>query len=190
MKYFISGHRNITDNEFNDIYIPLLDNALLDKNASFVVGDYDGVDAMAQIYLIGKTNKVSVYHIGKHPMNNLNGWDTIGMFNDDIDRDSTMTRDSEEDIAWIRNPGDMTGTEQNIVRRNKKYYFITYQGQRKDNDSSISIWHKVIDISPMDYREILLNSEKRNKDSYYLDFYILNSQEININDYLKYKNKL
>jgi hypothetical protein len=53
------------------------------------------------------------------PMNNNGNWKTKGGYTDDIDRDSAMTRESDEDIAWIRKPGDLSGTEQNIIRRNE-----------------------------------------------------------------------
>lgn len=69
-----------------------------------------------------------------------------------------------------------------------KYYFITYQGQRRDNDPSISIWQDVIDISPMEFLDELLKDENSpDTKSYYNDFYILNTCEISRKDYYKYK---
>ena len=53
--YFISGHRDITEEEFNINYKPLIDKAL-SEDSSFIVGDYEGVDHMTQQYLFGKTN--------------------------------------------------------------------------------------------------------------------------------------
>jgi len=90
-----------------------------DPNASFVVGDYDGVDIMAQHFLKGKINdkQLTVYHMFDKPMNIDGDWETKGGFKDDIHRDSTMTVNSDIDIFWIRNWGDNSGTEQNILRR-------------------------------------------------------------------------
>lgn len=49
MIYFISGHRNITEEEFKKYYVPAIYSAYYnDSNfESFVVGDYEGVDKMA-----------------------------------------------------------------------------------------------------------------------------------------------
>ena len=41
MIYFISGHRDLTIEEFKKHYIPKIDEVCaFDKNAKFVVGDY------------------------------------------------------------------------------------------------------------------------------------------------------
>ena len=119
MKYFISGHRNITDDEFMYHYSQKILEALRDPNAEFVVGDYDGVDTIAQHFLIGKTTKLTVYHMHKRPMNNVGDWETMGGYNSDIHRDSVMTAASDVDIAWIRHWGLNSGTEQNVLRRAK-----------------------------------------------------------------------
>ena len=43
MIYFISGHRDLTIEEFKKHYIPKIDEVCaFDKNAKFVVGDYWG----------------------------------------------------------------------------------------------------------------------------------------------------
>jgi len=128
MIYFISGHRNITEHEFKLHYIPLIENALRDPNHSFVIGDCNGVDAMAQQYLINKTKNVTVYHMFDSPRNNCD-WPTKGGFKDDIERDTAMTLNSNVDIAWIRTWGKNSGTEQNVLRR----------GQVKDVDKVIEL---------------------------------------------------
>jgi len=117
MIYFISGHRNITDDEFMTHYSSKINEALRDPNASFVVGECDGVDSKAQKFLIGKTENLIVYHIGNEPVNNIGNWKTKGGYNNHIERDSAMTKDSDIDIFWIRNWGENSGTEQNILRR-------------------------------------------------------------------------
>ena len=53
--YFISGHRNITEKEFKENYGGVLFDASLDNHTTFVVGDYYGVDIMAQNYLVDIT---------------------------------------------------------------------------------------------------------------------------------------
>lgn len=117
MVYFISGHRNITMEEFNKFYVNKIITALEDPNTEFVVGDYDGVDTIAQQYLVGKTDKVTVYHMGDEPMNNVGNYKRVPGYTGDIERDSAMTLESDKDIAWVREIGANTGTEQNIIRR-------------------------------------------------------------------------
>jgi len=119
--YFISGHLNLTKKEFEEHYIPKIDEALLDENASFIMGDCKGGDTMAQEYLHNKTDKVTVYHMCKKPSNNIGNYKTIGGFQTDNSRDSQMTNDSTHDIAWCREgrEGDKSGTGRNLVRREK-----------------------------------------------------------------------
>lgn len=57
---FVSGHTDLTEGEFTDIYVPLLDTALADGH-SFLMGDASGVDTQALNYLLSDTVQ------GKHP---------------------------------------------------------------------------------------------------------------------------
>ena len=114
--YFIGGHRNITMDEFNKYYIPQIEDAI-NNGGKFVVGDYIGVDIIAQNYLKNRNIKdVTVYHMFDKPMNNA-GYKTIGGFTTDEDRDRAMTLISDVDIAWVRNEKEFSGTQQNIDRR-------------------------------------------------------------------------
>lgn len=120
--FFISGHRDITNEEFNKLYIPKILNAINEYNAYFIMGDYEGVDIMAQNFLINEigydVDKICVYHIGLFPMNiNENIKNIKPYFLNDIHRDSTMTKESDEDIAFIREGKNNSGTAQNILRR-------------------------------------------------------------------------
>jgi hypothetical protein len=121
MIYFISGHRDITEKEFKKYYISKMDQVLKeDKDAKFVVGDYEGVDIMAQEYLVssGYLDRVTVYHMFTAPRNIASpDLKTSGGYVDDIDRDSAMTRDSDFDIAFYRPVKGDSGTFQNIRRR-------------------------------------------------------------------------
>lgn len=115
--YFISGHLDLTDQEFLDHYKVKIDQAL-DENGSFVVGDARGADSIAQKYLSVKTNKVTVYHMFESPRNNF-GFPTRGGFNSDSLRDKQMTLDSDIDICWIRKGREHSGTARNKLRREK-----------------------------------------------------------------------
>ncbi len=123
MIYFISGHRDITREEFKKYYEPKIQKVLkYDKDAKFVVGDYQGVDIMAQEYIVslGFLNRITVYHMFDKPRNLADPYiQRSGGYKDDIDRDSAMTRDSDFDIAFVREGKVNSGTEQNIMRRVK-----------------------------------------------------------------------
>lgn len=131
MKYFISGHRDLTIHEFRQHYAQKISNAVMrDHECGFVVGDYHGADEMAQEYLHNlKANyphiSVTVYHMGERPMHNLYNFSTFADFKNDHERDSAMTIDSDEDIAWVREGKETSGTAQNIVRRKVKNILIT-----------------------------------------------------------------
>ena len=123
--YFISGHRAITNEEFEFNYVPLLELALNNTpNARFVVGDYYGVDIMAQNYLVDVLNvdpgRITVYHMFETPRNiNPKIKNTVGGFQNDDDRDAAMTENSFEDIALVRDENVLSGTAKNILRRYK-----------------------------------------------------------------------
>lgn len=113
--HFVSGHLNLTEAEFQQHYQPALDYALANGDA-FVVGDARGADAMAQTYLHGKTEAVTVYHMFLSPRYNP-GFKTIGGFKTDDSRDTQMTQDSDGDIAWVRPGRENSGTQKNLNRR-------------------------------------------------------------------------
>jgi hypothetical protein len=112
---FVSGHLDLTPAEFDAHYRPALDEALA-RGDSFVVGDARGTDTMTQNYLLGKTTAVVVYHMITSPRNNV-GFGTIAGFTSDEERDTQMTADSDQDIAWVRPGRKKSGTQKNIDRR-------------------------------------------------------------------------
>lgn len=121
--YFISGHRDISETEF-EIYKKKIEE-ILEKNpdALFVIGDYHGVDIMAQNFLLDdleiEPSRITVYHMSDSPRNiNPKITNIIGGFNDDEERDAAMTSVSAYDIAFVRNHTILSGTAQNILRRN------------------------------------------------------------------------
>jgi len=121
--YFISGHGDVSEAEFLISYGKAID-AVLSANpdARFVVGDFKGVDIMAQDYLIESKlidpENITVYHIGDSPRNaNQKVTKFHGGFNSDDERDAAMTEASFSDIAFVRDNTKMSGTAKNILRR-------------------------------------------------------------------------
>jgi len=90
----------------------------ISNDAAFVVGDYYGVDIMAQEYLKARNQTdVTVYHMFESPRNYLEGFKTIGGFTCDEDRDAAMTLASDYDIAYVRANKKKSGTARNLTRR-------------------------------------------------------------------------
>lgn len=121
--FFISGHRDITEQEFEKYKNAINDVLKSTPDAIFVVGDYNGLDIMAQNYLMDELEiepeKVIVYHMYLEPKNiNPKINKTVGGFSTDEDRDAAMTAISKHDIAFIRKHTELSGTAQNILRRN------------------------------------------------------------------------
>ena len=120
MRYFISGHRNISKEIFEKYYIPKISRVILeDPNPEFLVGDYEGADYMAQEYLnsIGMGDKTTVYHMYTSPRNYIQGLKCIPGFKSDEERDAAMTNNSDFDIAFYEKKRGWSGTLTNIVRR-------------------------------------------------------------------------
>ena len=121
--YFISGHRDITEEEFELYYKTAIDATLYENpDAKFVVGDYYGVDIMAQNYLLDQIGiepeRVTVYHMFDSPRNkNEKVVNLVGGFKSDEERDAAMTKASAHDIAFVRDHTKISGTGSNILRR-------------------------------------------------------------------------
>ena len=123
MIYFISGHRDFTEKEINTNYVPKLTEAIKNDNYIFVVGDYWGVDEMAQTWLSKNLPekehyRVTVYHMFDKPRVYCSDKFLLsGGYKNDVERDSAMTNASNVDIAFIHSGRWDSGTAQNILRR-------------------------------------------------------------------------
>lgn len=117
---FVSGHRDVSVDEFDEHYKPKLLNAM-EQGHQIVVGDYEGVDYMAQSFLsFHEYTNVLVYHMFTKPRYYVGTFNTVGGFISDEDRDSAMTNVSDYDIAWVRPGKNKSGTAINIRRRLNK----------------------------------------------------------------------
>lgn len=128
--YFISGHLDLSEKDFFRHYREKIIVAVA-AGCKFIVGDAKGCDAMAQELLtFWPIVNVTVYHIGDKPRNNVGKYLTKGGFKSDEDRDKAMTRDSHDDIAWVRSEEEnkklygskyvenrVSGTMKNLMRR-------------------------------------------------------------------------
>ena len=124
--YFISGHGNLTFEEWLVFYKPLIDKAL-ESESNFILGEFRGTDTLTMEYLKNKTTKVTVTHCFENPRYKVDTiglaskkWIYIGNFQNDLERDTFMTENSDEDIAWVREGRERSGTAKNINRRELK----------------------------------------------------------------------
>ncbi len=118
--YFVSGHLDLSRQEFLEHYAPKM-RAALDAGAGFVVGDAHGADLFAQDWLLFANcphERVMVYHMLQSPRNNV-GFPTVGGFKTDEARDEAMTLASFDDIAWVRPGRESSGTAKNLKRRER-----------------------------------------------------------------------
>jgi len=127
--YFVSGHLDLTREEFQEHYASRLTQAV-HEGAAFVVGDAQGCDAMTQEFLIGcgaiGAGPVTVFHMFKSTRNNVGSHPTSGGYRSDAERDTAMTQASDADIAWIRPGREDSGTAKNIARRNNPWRDARY----------------------------------------------------------------
>lgn len=126
----ISGHLDLTRQEFDAHYAPYILAALADGH-DFVVSDARGADQMAQEFLkkwipiLNSLSRVRVYHMLTIPRHSA-GFDTKGGFQSNAAKDRAMTDDSDYDIAWVRPEkhssvsGRVSRMEANLIRRKAK----------------------------------------------------------------------
>ena len=144
---FISGHRDITGEEFKTSYVPVI-KEYFRKGYSFVIGDCNGCDNFAAqlIALIMSASPdrrvtLTIYHMLQEPRfrvgerhddgvwrieplladKSVDEWPEvryIGGFRTDEERDAAMTAASSVDIAFVRDQTKWkSGTAQNLYRR-------------------------------------------------------------------------
>lgn len=116
--HYVSGHLDLTEEEFATHYEPNIRAAMAHGDA-FVVGDARGADEMTQLVLIGYA-RVTVFHMFELPRNNLGLFPVRGGFTSDATRDAAMTEASTTDIAWVRPGREKSGTAKNVQRRFQK----------------------------------------------------------------------
>ena len=137
MKYFISGHRDLSKEDFKKYYIPIIEEIIRkEQDPIFVMGDCNGVDSFAMDYLYyTHTNDcyIIIFHMLESPRNtpmglkvedftnmrNKNHVFFRGGFKSDEERDSAMTEYSNFDIAFVKDNRWNSGTAQNIKRRHR-----------------------------------------------------------------------
>ena len=113
---FVSGHLDLTDEEFVAHYVPQI-SAVAAQGGRFVVGDARGADLLFQRHAHAHALPVTVFHMFERPRNNIGDRPLVGGFTSDDTRDAAMTAASTLDIAWVRPGRERSGTARNLARR-------------------------------------------------------------------------
>ena len=120
---FVSGHLDVTPDEFLTYYVPKL-TIYLKQGCHFIVGDANGADFLAQEYLftqltaLKQLRRLTVVHMFDAPRNLCHDEiATVGGFTSDGERDDYGTAHSELDLLYLK-PGRLnSGTAKNLIRR-------------------------------------------------------------------------
>jgi hypothetical protein len=144
---FVSGHVDITKQQFLKHYIPLIDKAK-EQGYRFITGNANGADKMTFEYLSGYKCYNKPIKTFEYGSNEYKKWlekhgypgleiiyferNKSGKFKSHNERDTWMTMNSDYDIAWVRpenetkilygknyDPKRISGTMKNIKRRLK-----------------------------------------------------------------------
>jgi hypothetical protein len=131
--YFCSGHRDLSESEFQTHYVPQFSCIQSDdEKPTFIMGDCEGADLLCYQYIINNhiatPEKVVVYHMFDRPRGAVRIARTKGGYTSDRARDTAMTTESDVDIVWHRpiesipnyNPTFKSGVMRNILRRHTK----------------------------------------------------------------------
>lgn len=113
---FVSGHLDLTEEEFNKYYVPQIEAACA-RGCRFVVGDARGADLLFQRHAHAVGLVVTVFHMFERPRHNVGEFAVVGGFDSDATRDEAMTAASSLDIAWVRPGRERSGTAKNLLRR-------------------------------------------------------------------------
>lgn len=122
MRYFISGHRDLTITEFREHYVPLIQKIIKeDIWCEFVVGYCEGCDRMFVEWMQehAPSHDILIFHCIPIWDKFLEQYPNLHFYkcNTYEDCDVAMTLNSDFDIAWVRLGRENSHTANNIRRR-------------------------------------------------------------------------
>ena len=149
---FISGHTDLTREEFDAHYLAPLRHVLREGHR-VVVGNAEGGDTMALQHLLANGHDsalITVYVFRGRQM--LYPVATVGNWTSYSQRDAAMTAASDYDLCWVRPEAEcrrlygdkyrkrVSGTEQNVLRRQEM--------ARDDFYTDPSRWNQSMFLTP------------------------------------------
>lgn len=128
MVYFISGHRDLTLEEFEKYYVPKLQRIFEDDSNikyEFIVGDWGGCDKLFLDYIHNDfitedtSLPITIVYVDKPRYENIESKHKLKyiQLNSYDECDEYMTKHSDFDIAWVREGREDSYTFKNIKRR-------------------------------------------------------------------------
>ena len=123
MKVYIFGNGNISFDDFEEFYLNPLKGLVTDKQVSYIICDFRGVDTLAMEYLKSTCQNVTIAHIGERPRyipdkyrTKVSQWNIVGGFEDDQSRDQFAIDQCTHFIARDFNSNEKrkSGTLKNI----------------------------------------------------------------------------
>ncbi|TAE72759.1 MAG: hypothetical protein EAZ85_08960 [Bacteroidetes bacterium] len=124
-KIFIFGNGNLSFDDFLYHYYTPIQKELNNTDTHFIICDFRGTDTLLMELLKTKTDKVSVYHIGKKPRympdkykTLVEKWRFIGGFETDEQRDEQAIKEATHFLAVDFNSDEnrKSGTQKNIEK--------------------------------------------------------------------------
>lgn len=140
--YFIFGPSKYDVKKFSKYYVPLIKKGI-EEGANFLIGDCDGVDLLAQHYLLNTLdekdlNRVKIFSKGL-PKNYLSeGFTNVSGFISHEEAAVAMTLCSTDDIGFVDEGYWNTLTAKNILRRNTPDY--NYEIWAKSLKRHVEFW--------------------------------------------------
>lgn len=117
MRYYITGHRDLSKEEFNRIYLPKINDIIReDSNALFLVGTCEGVDLYTRQYLTKYNIRFQIYG-PHHGMDLSNTFTQVYFFPSYEDATKEMIKKSDITIGFIKPGRESSFTALNILKR-------------------------------------------------------------------------
>jgi hypothetical protein len=117
MRYYITGHRDLSKEEFNRIYLPKIDDIIReDSNAVFLVGACEGVDLYTRQYLIKYNIRLQIYgpYFESDHINNITQVHFLVSYENAANK---MIENSDITIGFIKPGRESSFTALNILKR-------------------------------------------------------------------------
>lgn len=126
------GPENITQEEFAQHFIPLIE-GVLKSNPFFILSDSNSLDKFAQDFLTGKTTRVTIYHCGDVCQYNAGNFPTDIGYDSEQEVRASLSFLSTKDLTWAR-PGEDPARLKKVLDRRKSREKISKATRKALND--------------------------------------------------------
>ncbi|KAF2094675.1 hypothetical protein NA57DRAFT_60096 [Rhizodiscina lignyota] len=181
----ISGHTDLTEKEFNQIYIPLLGKAL-EEGHHFILGDAQGVDTLALAYLQQEplkakfpdvNQRITIFASRKHNVSKLESLGVKVLAPDDSILIASASKPEVKELIGIENSGRDAARYRHLVRdtlmtMNSDYDILFVRSEGESRVLYGDRWRPRVSATEMNQRRRL---KLRSRSSHVGDVHINNS---------------